>query len=208
MPRFDSASPPAYRPALMRLRPLASSLGAALLLSFGSLGCGDRSQSSAPKDASAPGDASPAAAPTAEGSAKSAPAEGATKPNSAPTSAADEARPVAAKIVIPGEGATAPDQPGGAAAPLPEGESRADRFADLETLCAALVRDYVDGTLTDYYHDLTMKTEFGGDLRRRGEDSMKPGRILEAGQKKLGERPGDPATPSCEQLFDELDDLE
>jgi hypothetical protein len=101
-------------------------------------------------------------------------------------------------------GATAPAAVAGADAP------RSDRFADLEVLCAALNKDYVDGTLTDYYGALNgkMKTAFGDDLRRRGEASMEPGRILEAGRKTLGDAAGDPATPACDKLFDELDDLE
>ena len=93
------------------------------------------------------------------------------------------------------------------------GDALADKFADLETLCAALNKDYVDGTLTDYYQNLSLTTAFGKDLRRRGEASMKPGRILEAGlaslKKTLGQdNADDPATPACAQLFDELDDLE
>ncbi len=57
-----------------------------------------------------------------------------------------------------------------------------------------------------------MKTAFGKDLRRRGESSMSPGRILEAGLKNLRQghdkSAGEPAIPACTQLFDELDDLE
>ncbi len=103
-----------------------------------------------------------------------------------------------------------PDDARNTAAATSQGsDARVDQFTDLETLCTALNKDYVDGTLTDYYQHLSLKTAFGKDLRRRGEASMKPGRILEAGLKKLGRsEANDPATPACAQLFDELDDLE
>ena len=210
----------AYRPPLMRLRPLALSLGAALLgslCSLGPLGCGERGEpAAAPSSTASPASAraeSPrgtadAAEPSAEPAAKAESAAGA-----APSAGVDRGK--AKPSSDPGSAPARADQDDKRhdgdtpAAPPPAGEARGDHFADLETLCAALNRDYVDGTLTDYYHDLTLKTEFGAELRRRGEDSMKPGRILEAGRKKLGERPsGDPPTPACDQLFDELDDLE
>ncbi|MEZ4448075.1 MAG: hypothetical protein R3B09_01265 [Nannocystaceae bacterium] len=88
------------------------------------------------------------------------------------------------------------------------GEPRADRFADLELLCAALRRDYVDGTLTDYYRGLRPRTAFGADLLRRGEASMHPGRLLEAALRDMAKKPGDPATPACDALVGELDELE
>ncbi len=192
----------------MRLRPLASSLG--LVFALGPLGCGERAQPATPKAApeAAPKTASPAADAGTPGAveAEAPPKPTAANPNTAAPPADPSTRPGAAKLAAPSGEPSGDDR--GAGAPLPAGESRPARFADLETLCAALNHDYVDGTLTDYYRDLSIKTEFGADLRRRGEASMKPGRILEAGRETLGERPGDPATPACEQLFDELDDLE
>ncbi len=85
---------------------------------------------------------------------------------------------------------------------------RAAILADLELLCAALRRDYVDGTLTDYYAGLAPTTALGQDLRRRGEETMRPGRLLQAAARDLAIPAGDPAIPACNALFDDLDDLE
>jgi len=81
-------------------------------------------------------------------------------------------------------------------------------LADLELLCAALRRDYVDGTLTDYYRGLTPASARGEALRREGEQTPRPGRVLEAGARAAGIAADDPAIPSCTALFAELDDLE
>lgn len=81
-------------------------------------------------------------------------------------------------------------------------------LADLELLCAALRRDYVDGTLTDYYRGLKPASARGQALLREGEETSRPGRVLEAAARAAGIAGDDPALPSCAALFAELDDLE
>lgn len=81
-------------------------------------------------------------------------------------------------------------------------------LADLELLCAALRRDYVDGTLTDYYRGLKPASARGQALLREGEETSRPGRVLEAAAQAAGIAGDDPALPSCAALFAELDDLE
>jgi len=192
----------------MRIRPLAPRTALALARSAAllalvpltavALGCGGRA------DATQPAVSEPADAPAkAEGQGDRADRAEGSKTVAERTSAAAEGRPP--------EGRPAPSAPVAAAiAPPPTAKKgpRSEEFSDLETLCAALHHDYIDGTLTDYYRGLTMKTGFGDDLRNRGEESMTPGRILEAGRRSLGDQDGDPATPACAKLFDELDDLE
>lgn len=177
-------------------------------------GCGERRSGggSTPEGAATPAAASPVAAGPAE------PDEGAAAAGAAAdakTSAPAEApkRSPKGQVVQDKDKAEEDEdepRPAAAAAVGADDEPRGDRFADLEVLCAALNKDYVDGTLTDYYGALKgrMTTAFGDDLRRRGEASMEPGRILEAARKTLGVAAGDPATPACDKLFDELDDLE
>jgi len=81
-------------------------------------------------------------------------------------------------------------------------------LADLELLCAALRRDYVDGTLTDYYRGLRPTSARGEALLREGEETPRPGRVLQAAAREAGIAAEDPAIPSCAALFAELDDLE
>ncbi|MEZ4383101.1 MAG: hypothetical protein R3A79_17370 [Nannocystaceae bacterium] len=172
-------------------------------------GCGDRTraqtQKQAPVAAPAPAPASDAPSPAADAPSLTAPEGAAAKARARPPGEGAERAATGSKGQVTAEARAAAPTPADAG-----DEPRGDRFADLEVLCAALNKDYVDGTLTDYYGALKgkMTTAFGDDLRRRGEASMEPGRILEAARKTLGDAAGDPATPACDKLFDELDDLE
>ena len=137
----------------------------------------------------------------------------APEPSPALHAAAGPDRPGAAPAPASALAATAPPTASPAAvsasapAPAPAPDDPAALLADLEVLCAALRRDYVDGTLTDYYRGLTLRTSVGDDLRRRGEDTPHPGRLLEAAARARGLL-DHPAIPACAALFAELGDLE
>lgn len=91
----------------------------------------------------------------------------------------------------------------------PEAEAdpeRADKLADLDAMCKALDHDYVDGTLTDYYRDIEPRTEWGKAQRDAGNESIKPGRLLEQAVEQLS--PGANELPNCRKLLDYLDDVE
>ena len=83
------------------------------------------------------------------------------------------------------------------------------KLADLEQLCAALDRDYGDGTLSDYYGKLVMRSDWGRRQKAAGDESITPGRLLEAAVAELSP-PGqiDARLPSCARLLDYLDDVE
>lgn len=181
-----------------------------LLLGLALVACGGQAGADAKTQAAAEREA-PAAQPASADARPAAPtpsADEASPPPSTPARADADARPDAAIIPVQKNMPEKTAQADAPATPPAATDDRPAQFADLEALCAALAHDYIDGTLTDYYRGLRMKTAFGDDLRRRGETSMHPGRILEAGRAALGDRPGDPAAPSCAPLFAELDDLE
>ncbi len=102
------------------------------------------------------------------------------------------------------------DEPGPptVAEPEPEDPERADKLADLDAMCEALDRDYVDGTLTDYYRDVEPTTAWGKQQRDAGNKSMKPGRLLEQAVAALDPDGDDPGLPNCRKLLDYLDDVE
>jgi hypothetical protein len=103
------------------------------------------------------------------------------------------------------------DDPGAEEAGRREGQvdpQRADKLADLEDLCKALDRDYVDGTLSDYYRDIEPRTEWGKAQRKAGNESMQPGRLLEKAVAELSADTKDPALEHCRKLLDYLDDVE
>jgi hypothetical protein len=95
--------------------------------------------------------------------------------------------------------------------PRPSGDrdpERADKLADLDDLCRALDRDYVDGTLSDYYRGLELRTEWGAAQRKAGDESIQPGRLLEQAVAELSPGAKDPALGHCRKLLDYLDDVE
>jgi hypothetical protein len=92
--------------------------------------------------------------------------------------------------------------------PRADDPQRGDKLADLETLCKALDRDYVDGTLSDYYRDVELRTEWGKAQRDAGNESIKPGRLLEKAVAELSADTKDPALEHCRKLLDYLDDVE
>jgi hypothetical protein len=123
------------------------------------------------------------------------PASGASSTSaSAPTPA--PARPASAS-------ASATEQPSPSAAP-----DHAERLADLDMLCAALDRDYVDGTLSDYYAKLEPRTAWGRERLREGEDSITPGRLLQQAATSIAADLDSPALARCKPLFEVLDELE
>jgi hypothetical protein len=85
---------------------------------------------------------------------------------------------------------------------------RADKIADLDRLCAALNEDYVDGTLSDYFKGLTMKTQWGADVMAKGNDADQPGRFLETTIETLSPKAADPGLPACRKLLDYIDEVE
>lgn len=91
--------------------------------------------------------------------------------------------------------------------PAPDPE-RADEIADLDRLCAALNEDYVDGTLSDYFEGLTMKTKWGADVMAKGNDADQPGRFLEKTIEALSPEAADPGLPACRKLLDYIDEVE
>jgi hypothetical protein len=92
--------------------------------------------------------------------------------------------------------------------PRADDPQRGDKLADLEDLCKALDRDYVDGTLSDYYRDIEPRTEWGKAQRDAGNESMQPGRLLEKAVAELSADTKDPALEHCRKLLDYLDDVE
>jgi hypothetical protein len=85
---------------------------------------------------------------------------------------------------------------------------RADKLADLDAMCKAVDHDYDDGTLTDYYRDIEPRTEWGKAQRDAGNESIKPGRLLEKAVAELSPGAKDPALTNCRKLLDYLDDVE
>lgn len=95
-----------------------------------------------------------------------------------------------------------------ASTPEPEdSEPLESKLADLDDLCKALDHDYVDGTLSDYYRGIEPRTAWGKAQRDAGNESMKPGRLLEKAVAELSEG-GAPALEHCRKLLDYLDDVE
>jgi hypothetical protein len=94
------------------------------------------------------------------------------------------------------------------APPPPADNERADKLVDLDDLCEALDRDYVDGTLSDYYRDIEPRTEWGKAQRDAGNESIQPGRLLEKAVAELSPAAKDPALEHCRKLLDYLDDVE
>ena len=89
-----------------------------------------------------------------------------------------------------------------------EQEGRIERLGDLARLCEALDHDYRDGTLSDYYRDVEIRTDWGREQRKRGDTSGTPGRLLEAAAKELDPWGTAPELTSCRGLFEYLDDVE
>jgi hypothetical protein len=92
--------------------------------------------------------------------------------------------------------------------PSADDPQRADKLADLDDLCEALDRDYVDGTLSDYYRDIEPRTEWGKAQRDAGNESIQPGRLLAKAVADLSPNAKDPTLEHCRKLLDYLDDVE
>jgi hypothetical protein len=88
----------------------------------------------------------------------------------------------------------------------PSDPELADKLADLDDLCKALNRDYGDGTLGDYYAGLEMRTSWGKQQVATGNESMKPGRLLERAVVELA--PGSDALTHCPKLLEYIDEVE
>ncbi|MFV8754671.1 hypothetical protein ACNOYE_29340 [Nannocystaceae bacterium ST9] len=119
----------------------------------------------------------------------------------------EQSDPPTAKL----ESAKAPEPatPSEASEPTPTpGPDHGERLADLDLLCRALDHDYVDGTLSDYYAKLEPATAWGRERLREGEESITPGRLLEAAATAIAADLDDPALAGCRKLFADLDDLE
>lgn len=95
-----------------------------------------------------------------------------------------------------------------AAQPPSADPERAAKLEDLNTLCAALNHDYVDGTLSDYFADVSVKTEWGEAALAGGNDADRPGRFLEGKIRELSPDATDPALPACRELLDYIDEVE
>lgn len=85
---------------------------------------------------------------------------------------------------------------------------RADEIEDLERLCAALNRDYGDGTLGDYFADLQMKTKWGAQVMAEGNQADRPGRFLQSKIESLSPGAADPKLDACRELLDYIDEVE
>lgn len=95
-------------------------------------------------------------------------------------------------------------QPAPTPPPDPERDAKLD---DLDGMCRALNRDYSDGTLGDYYADVKPATAWGKQQLAAGNESIKPGRLLEQAVAELGLTSAE--TPEhCRKLLDYLDDVE
>lgn len=103
---------------------------------------------------------------------------------------------------------TAPAPSGEVEAKENTGAASSKEIADLEQLCAALDKDYIDGTLSDYFAGIKSSTPWGEGLRKRANESATPGRDLEAAAKEKSLAAGPSVAPSCARLFDYLDDVE
>lgn len=88
-----------------------------------------------------------------------------------------------------------------------EDPQRADKLADLDALCKALDHDYIDGTLSDYYRDVELRTDWGKAQRDAGNVSIQPGRLLEKAVAELSPTAAEPIE-HCRKLLDYIDDLE
>lgn len=109
----------------------------------------------------------------------------------------------------PRSDARASEPAGTPASPSPSPTpDHAERVADLDMLCAALDRDYVDGTLSDYYAKLEPRTEWGRERLREGEETITPGRLLQQAATSIAADLDSPGLAHCKQLFDVLDELE
>ena len=99
--------------------------------------------------------------------------------------------------------------PGDPAPPDPAGDpAPASAVADLEAMCAAVDRDYDDGTLSDYFAGLRTTSAWGARLRARADESTTPGRILEEAARAVGVTDSTPGLTACRRLFEYLDDVE
>lgn len=120
----------------------------------------------------------------------------------APPSLASTSSPDAASSPAP-----APQPAAAAATPSPPDPERDAKLDDLDAMCKALNRDYSDGTLGDYYADIEPATAWGKQQRAAGNESIKPGRLLEQAVAELGLTSAE--TPEhCRKLLDYLDDVE
>lgn len=107
---------------------------------------------------------------------------------------------------------TAAATPTPAPTPAPASSKPAEggEQADFEALCKALNHDYIDGTLTDYYGRVTPTTALGRKVRTEGNASVTPGRDLIAALTTfLGpDHPPGSQMPHCNELIDQIDELE
>lgn len=83
-------------------------------------------------------------------------------------------------------------------------------YADMESLCRAINRDYSDGTLADTFSGLSPRSPQGASILRQASRAMYPGRILEHELARVKADYGSttPPMPNCENLLDYIDDVE
>ncbi len=105
-------------------------------------------------------------------------------------------------------GVTASPDPTRSAPAASDDPDHAAKLADLDALCAAVDRDYVDGTLSDYYAKVEPKTEWGREQKRAGNESITPGHLLEKAVAELSPGGTGPELESCRKLLDYLDEVE
>lgn len=122
-----------------------------------------------------------------------------TKRSETPAAAGDDAEPGRPTPATADEPVTpsSPEDPRGAA-----------EAADLAVLCQALDHDYIDGTLSDYYGEVTPKTSWGVEIRDGGNEADLPGRHLEAAANDFVKATSEPMPQACTELFSQLEDLE
>jgi hypothetical protein len=113
-------------------------------------------------------------------------------------------RPTPDEVAAPPPPA-AKSEPAKAAPTDPE---RADKLRDLNTLCAALNDDYVDGTLSDYFKGVKVETDWGREVMKAGADADRPGRFLEEKIDSLSPKAEDATLSACRELLDYIDEVE
>ena len=77
-------------------------------------------------------------------------------------------------------------------------------------MCAAVDKDYVDGTLSDYFAGLSLRGSWGEEVSKKAEAGIQPARALLAAEKQESwpEALGPSARPSCRKLESYVDDVE
>ncbi|GEM_PF-3641707 len=113
---------------------------------------------------------------------------------------------------IPSERLGSPQRSPSLAAPRRTGIQSSARntaeLADLDNLCAALDKDYIDGTLSDYYARTMPRTVWGKALRIAGSASVQPARALEKELKDVDPNGTSAKLPHCHILLEYIDDVE